>query len=390
MFKKITCIFLVFVLAFACLGAGAGAAQAKELKFDSDGEFVIMHLCDCQDKYPASKAMLTFINEALEKYQPDLVILGGDNTVGPKETKAQAVEELVKPFVDHEVYFTLVFGNHDHEQGVSEDELLTLYQQYGGEYCLAYDEIPALHGTATHSLPVYASTGDKVAFNLYMFDSGSYVYDESGKELGYDCVTADQIDWYKQTSARLETENGAKVPAMSFQHIVVGEVYDELFYESPIFIDSIMRQFNGKTYSFLPRLGNIKSGYLYEFPCPGYYNLGQFDSFVERGDMLAVFSGHDHMNTYVVEREGVDIVNTPGATFNSYGTDGVRGCRIITLNETNLWEYETEVVTVAEMATQKDSEIPSQGEISNIMGYIVMLGNPILSAIVTLLGLFAR
>ncbi len=390
MFKRLISVFLVLVLAATCLSVGAYAADTATLRFGDDGKFVIMHICDCQDKYPASTTMLTFINETLEKYQPDLVILGGDNTVGPKETKAQAIEELVKPFVDHQVYFTLVFGNHDHEQGMLEGELLTLYQQYGGQYCLAYDEVPELHGTATHSLPIYASNSDKVAFNLYMFDSGSYVYDQNNENIGYDCVNEDQIEWYKNNSASLAQANGGKVPSMSFQHIIVGEIYDELFYESPVYIDSIMRQFNGKTYSFLPRLGNIKTGYIYEFPCPGFYNLGQFDAFVERGDMLATFSGHDHTNSFTVERQGIDIVNTPGATFNSYGNLATRGCRIITLNESNLWEYESEVVTTAQMASVDGSDIPDDGEVSAFSGYFVMLINPMLSVIVKIIGLIAR
>ena len=116
--KQVITLILVCVMLVASVIPASAAEKTKKLQFDKDGEFKVLHLCDCQDGFPAQERMFTYINYMLENYKPDLVVLGGDNTVGEEETKEQAIEELVAPFVEHETYFTLVFGNHDHQQGV--------------------------------------------------------------------------------------------------------------------------------------------------------------------------------------------------------------------------------------------------------------------------------
>ena len=332
-------------------------AQETPLQFDENGEFKILHLTDCQDGYPASETMMAYIRFVLAEYDPDLVVLGGDNTVGPAETKAQAIEELVAPFVESETYFTLVFGNHDGEQGVDRPELFALYQQYGGEYCLAYDAVPELFGVGTHNLPVLSSDGTKIAFNVWMFDSNTYAEDENGD--GYDCVHEDQIEWYKQTAAALAEENdGEVVPAMSFQHIIVGEIYEALFtpYPSALAVPEITRTFYGVSYGFTPQYDRITSGHIAEFPCSGYFNYGQFDAFLEVGDMIATFSGHDHTNTFTVPYKGIDIVNTPAPTYHSYANDFSRGARLITVHEEDAWNYDSELLFVFDAILDGDDE----------------------------------
>lgn len=384
MFKKVLAVILTALMVFG-VASSALAAGDERLRFGDDGKFVIMNICDMQDGYPANEAMVQFINEAIDLYAPDLVVLGGDNTVGGADTKAAAIEEICNIFVGKKTKFTLVFGNHDDEQGVSREALLAYYQLYGGEYCLAYDAVPALTGVGTHNLPVYASGSDEVKFNLWMFDSNSYTYDENGEELGYDAVHEDQVDWYRNLSKQYAQNNGGEpVPAMAFQHIIVQEIYDALFIKSPEAI--AIRKYDGAYYSTLPLAHNIDSGVLLEWPCCGYYNYGQFDAFLECGDVLATFSGHDHVNSFSVNYKGIDIVNTPGATFYSYGKDAVRGCRVITIDESNTTKYDSEVVTISEMSLKAGSELEDKG-ISKASGVFGVFLGKLLDFIVTALRL---
>lgn len=338
--KRILAALLAICLVFSTgvIAFAEGETVAPVLKFDENGEFKILHLCDCQDGYPADERMFEYINYVLEVYDPDIVVLGGDNTVGEGETKQLAIDELCKPFVESETYFTMVFGNHDYQQGYTNDELFEMYQKAGGDYFLAYDAVPELHGTATHNLPVYSNDGSKVKFNLWMFDSGSYV------DGGYDCVRKDQIDWYLETSNKLKAEAGALVPSMAFQHIIVGDVYDALFVESPISLGVLTANYNGKYYTYLPKLHNF-SRFLVEPPCPGVDNEGQLEAMAKQGDVLAIFSGHDHVNDFETEYMGVDIVNTPSPTYNSYSSIVNKGARLITINEESPYTYTSEVIT---------------------------------------------
>ncbi len=389
--KRILSIALALAMIFG-ICATAGAADSGVLRFDENGEFKIMHICDCQDDYPANPEMLIFLDAVVKEYKPDLVVLGGDNTVGPenmtKEDKEAAINELVSVFVKNETYFTLVFGNHDHQQGFADDELFVMYQKFGGKYCLAYDPHPELTGTATHALPVLGSKSLKTELMLYMFDSNEYVSVNGADE--YDCVNPDQIEWYKTVSKAAEIANGGEVvPALAFQHIIVGEVYDALFHESPFDMGELSRSFNGKIYSFLPRTENIQEGFLFEFPCPGYYNHGQFDAMVERGDVMGVFSGHDHTNDFVTELDGIKIVNTGGATHGGYSTDFNRGVRMITVNENNPGTFETEMVTTRQLAIDNADYAAAVG-INKFVAIITIAFGEFLKTMGSFTGIFSR
>ena len=349
--KTIISITLACLMLIGSVIPAFAAEAPAKLQFGSDGEFSILHICDCQDGYPAHKEMFTYINYMLDVYKPDLVVLGGDNTVGPKETKLEAIKEIVAPYVEHETYFTLVFGNHDHEQGVEKDELLKMYQEAGGKYCLAYDAVPELTGTATHNLPVYSSDGEKVKFNLWMFDSNTYAEDENGNRLGYDSVRTDQIEWYSETYADLKEEAGETVYSIAFQHMIPPDVYEAMFPSVKYALDPITETYNGGNhYPVIFPNTSAFTGHIYEPPSPGVVNYGQVDKMAENGDVLGVLVGHDHVNSYETEYKGVKLINTPGVSFNAYGKEIVRGSRLITIKEDSPNTFESEVITVNELA----------------------------------------
>lgn len=376
--KKVLSIVLAIAMLLTCsVMAFAADSDLPILRFDENGEFRILHLTDCQDEYPAHSEMLQFIEHSIKKYEPDLVVLGGDNTVDGDGEQEQAIAEIVKIFVENETYFTLVFGNHDREYGPVEEQithnaiLLGYYQKYGKQYCLAYDQVPSLSGVATHNLPIMSSENPlKVAYNLYMFDSGTGGYTDENGNGGYECVYPDQIEWFKTTNKMYTALNGGKViPSMAFQHIIVGEIMDVFYKEkSEVAISFASKFCNGKEYDLtFADFSAIKDGMLTEPPCPGVTNFGQFDALVEQGT-VAVFSGHDHVNTFTVELNGVDIVNTPGCTFNSYGQDYNRGGRLITLHEGKT-EYDSEVLLLAQEAM--DSDIIALNFFNKVFGVLI-------------------
>ena len=85
-------------------------------------------------------------------------------------------------------------------------------------------------------------------------------------------------------------------------------------------------------------------GVLKEPPCCGAINHGQFDAIVERGDCLAVFSGHDHTNAFGVKYKGVDIVNSLSTRYQDDCFSTQYGYRIIDVDENNTSVYTSKVV----------------------------------------------
>ena len=352
--KKALALVLAVVMLFTC-SVMASAEDSPILRFDENGDFTILHITDCQDVYPANKIMVQFINHVIDKYDPDLVVLGGDNCVDDTGNVEKAIAEIAEIFVAKETYFTLVFGNHDREGGRGEnDVLLGYYKKAGGKYCLAYDAVPSMSGVGTHNLPIFSSKSAlKVAYNLYMFDSGTSGHKDANGNDGYECVWEDQVKWFETVNSAYTLANGGKViPSMAFQHIIVGEIMDALYKEKSEVALSLDSKFvNGKEYdTTMVDFSAIKDGFLLEAPCPGVEDSRQFEAMVEQG-VVATFSGHDHINTFTVNYQGVDIVNTPGCTFHSYGHDYNRGGRVITLHEGEK-AYDSEVLLLAEEAME--------------------------------------
>lgn len=349
--KKIIAVVLAMLMLTATFAMTASANVSDYiLKFNEDGKFKIMMFADSQDDENLEETTAQLMREALAAYTPDLVIYMGDNSVAPAEKQADAIAAIVAPVVEAGVPFTVVFGNHDQEQGLPNEDLLKEYQKFPG--CLAYDAVPSLYGCGNHNLPILASNGIGVAFNLWMIDSGTST-EEAG---GYDYVREDQINWYKDTAKALSLLNGGKVvPAMSFQHIIVPEVYDALgMMKIPFGIGEWT--FDGQAYLPIPNFGAY-TGFLFEPPCPSHINGGQFDAWVETGDVMATFYGHDHVNSFTTSYEGIDITTVPTVGCNSYSNDMNRGVGLITLDENDLSTYEYEVLPMYDFALAEGSKI---------------------------------
>ncbi len=352
--KRLFCICLTaLLLCGCCIPALAADTQeaVRTLSFNKDGKFTILVATDVHEKYPMTKAQSVFLREAVGAVQPDIVVLDGDNMVC---TGTEIYDQLLEPFVSAGVPFTFVFGNHDREcSDLTREEQMAQYSRAGGELCLAYDAVPEMSGCGTHNLPVLSSDGSRVAFNLWLFDSGDYV---EGK--GYDRVHADQIEWYRENSIRLERENGGKVPSMAFQHIIVKQIFDAVYKpaQNP---EKAFRTFEDGT-AFSDRINRkAYDGYLRETPCPSVMDDGQWAAFAERGDVLGCVTGHDHVNNFVARYDGVDLIQTSSAGHRAYGDLLARGVRVITIDENDPWTYETHTVYESDLAMRLQSKIPS-------------------------------
>ena len=88
----------------------------------------------------------------------------------------------------------------------------------------------------------------------------------------------------------------------------------------------------------------VNYGTIREYPCPGYENYGQFDAMVEKGDVLAMFTGHDHTNAFGVEHKGIDIVNSLSTRYIGLFHSTQCGYRVIEVDEKDTSVYETRVV----------------------------------------------
>ena len=342
--KKLISVIMAILMVFAC---GVTAfADAEPLRFGDDGRFRIMHVTDTHLEDYNIDDSVWLIGVACDKEQPDLAVITGDNVQNDDDaeiTKAY-ITKLMSVFEERSIPVAVTFGNHDSEEGaMSREELMAFYNTFS--VSRSVDDGEALSGCGTYNLPILTSDGERVGFNVWVFDSNDY--DEDGY---YSCVQADQVEWYKATSDALKAENGGEVVySLVFQHIIVAEVYDALkkVDNAGLFVFEHVRE--GGYYMFDP--ANTNYGTLNETPCPGKKNAGQFDAMVEKGDVLAMFTGHDHTNAFGVRYKGIDITNSLSTRYNGDAFSSQYGYRMLIVDENNPSEYETRVVHWYDMIT---------------------------------------
>ena len=100
-----------------------------KLKFNENGKFKILLFGDLHEQYdyaesPNFKDMQKLMNASLDRYSPDLCVLLGDvcSTHGcdeePEKFKAMATA-VCKPMFDRNIPVAVIFGNHEHDPGLS-------------------------------------------------------------------------------------------------------------------------------------------------------------------------------------------------------------------------------------------------------------------------------
>ena len=79
--KRLLAMALSLIMVFTCFAdLSASAAEKEPLEFGSDGKFKILVFADTQDQYPVHAGLINRMKLALEREEPDLVVLTGDQT----------------------------------------------------------------------------------------------------------------------------------------------------------------------------------------------------------------------------------------------------------------------------------------------------------------------
>ncbi|MBQ5591689.1 MAG: metallophosphoesterase [Clostridia bacterium] len=316
---------------------GFAADGEKALQFGSDGKFSIMHITDTHLEDYNVDDSVWLIAKACDKEKPDLVVVTGDNVLNcddASKTKGY-IDKLMSVFEQRGIPTAITFGNHDSEVGaMSREALMAYYNTYSCS--VSVDDGEALSGCGTYNLPIMSSDGSKVKFNVWMFDSNDY--DDEGH---YGYVKADQVEWYKAKSDELTAANGGEVVhSIAFQHIIVADVYEALKKTDRKRLYSYSHMYNkDEYYMFDP--DRVNHGTLTETPCSGYYNDGQFSAMVEKGDVLGIFTGHDHSNAFGVEYKGIEIGNTVSSRYNRDMFSSQYGYRMFEIDENDTSKYTT-------------------------------------------------
>lgn len=326
----------------------------EKLTFNKNGRFKIMQVADVQECATVNPDTIKLLTLALEKEKPDLVVFTGDQIYGihpsfyNKNRKSQAVrvlKEIIAPVENAGIPFAVTYGNHDSQVGLTNAEQADIYA------VSPFNISGTPHSDTdrgTFRLPLY--NDESHVFDIYLFDSNGQA--PTGEYLP---VSEEQIEWFKKERESAK-EDGNYVNALAFQHIPVPEFYDVLKrvkFGTKGAVEAFRRH-KGEWY-VLPENILKTGGFMGESPATPDRNSGQLEALREKGNVLGLLVGHDHINSFVAEKDGIKLIYTQGAGFNVYGPGRQRGVRIVELDANNLNTFNTYTVTFGSLTEDKIS-----------------------------------
>lgn len=307
-------------------------------KVDENGniksdDFVIVSTTDFHfdvDHDINTKAVRNFVNH-IKEVRPDLVVLTGDNILS-KYQQIDAIQ-FAQMMEEIGIYWTAVFGNHEtrEDRGFYKWLLFKSFCDY--DHCLCKFGPDDMFGYGNFTVNILGE-GGKLLKTLFHFDSGRDILDRDKEKYGlpadfngYDFLKKEQIDFYKNETAKLKKQYGS-ADSFMYMHIPLCE-YSHAFKDDG----------NGR---FVPTGEcEILYGEQYESVGCSSFNSGMFDAILETGSTQAVFAGHDHVNDWAAIYKGVHLVySLPGgyAVYNMGDKTGkpesewVEGVTITTLH----------------------------------------------------------
>ena len=345
------------------------------------------------------------INQVLDAETPDLVILNGDLITGENaflENSTIYVDQIVAPLLERNLSWASTYGNHDSQYNLSRVDILAREKMWPNARTTNMLGSDAA-GVSNYYLPVYSSscaaaddptlTADEVAdacvpaLILWFFDSrGGFKFQQLDAE-GNQVPEATWVDdsvvqWYKETEAALLAKYSAAVPrarcsqgqtklilpSLGFVHIPTYASY-LLQTQAGLGIDAAREPGINDDYPLAPQTEYWCAGNVYDATATCAY-AGQDRAFMEAvaaaaspvsgpvagqlvsaGGMAALFSGHDHGDTWCYKwndeltsaLDGLDGLDGNGLNLcfgqhSGYGGYGswIRGARQVLVNETQL------------------------------------------------------
>lgn len=355
--KKILSVLLSVIMAFSVCTVAFAADANETLSFDANGNFKIMQVNDTQDIDRMNKRTVSFLKAAIEKEQPDLVVIVGDILsdafIGATPERIRnAIRALGSIFNDAKVPFAVTFGNHDHdlEDTLAIADMMEVFKEF--EYCVTGEGCDP----GTYNIPVMSSDGSKIALNVYMMDTNN-----KDEEIGgYAGVNEGQVQWYKQKSDELKKANGGEVvPSLLFQHIPVKEIYQ--FCNRVPLTEANRAAFSMDDYKWYvlneDYLIDKENAFFGEAPCSEKLEkiTGQYEAWLEKGDIIGAYFAHDHLNNFVGRTdEGIILGYNGGTGFHAYGNGDKRSVRIFEINENEAESYTSRSVLYSDVVGTLD------------------------------------
>lgn len=290
---------------------------------ESTPDFKVLMFTDTHldGKNKTSSVTVKYLVENIEREKPDLVIFGGDNVTSALNRKR--ANQFAEIFEKMGIYWAGILGNHegDNKFSVSREEMVDIFSSY--DHCLMKKGLDDVWGCCSYALTIL-NDNYKIRQTFFFMDTGDEMSADDIKKYGLDenetyddGIKESQVQWYKNKNADLETRFG-KFKSTVIVHIPLPQ------------------------YETAAESGKFLYGEKLENICESGFDSGLFDALKAGGTTETVFCGHDHLNTFGVEYEGILLSYLQPSGYGSYTAesrlgykekDWLQGCTVLDIKE---------------------------------------------------------
>ena len=256
--------------------------------------FTDMHL---DGKNETSYKTVERMVDTVQREQPDLVLLGGDNVTSGMNKKR--THQLAEIFEKLGVYWGGVLGNHegDNSWSISREEMVDIFMGY--DHCIMLKGPGIIDGNCNYVINLQNNKGEPVQ-SIFCLDTFDEISEEQKNTLdiiegkSYDGCHENQVRWYAEKAEAMKEAN-PKLKSIMLIHIPL-PAYDKAKEE-----------------------GKVLYGVQNEGFCSTAYENGLFEAILDEGVTGSVFCGHDHINNIGMKYKGIILSYIEMSGYSSYG-----------------------------------------------------------------------
>ena len=317
---------------------------------NSKREFRLLNLTDPQLKIEewssenkTGKIFRKTVETLIDRVSPDLITLSGDLSYADD---FESYKNFADYFDSFKIPWTCCFGNHDNQDG--DEAVRKSIDEYIKHEFFVFEKCDGSLGNS--NFVILVEKNGKNAEGIILMDTHDrvpYKKDDCGKNQAWGYLTPEQLDWYSERISELknmgcnDTTLITHIPINAYLSAAKAAFKNPKEDKSVTLKDSYGTQIWNAGYE-------DSYGVLHE-PISAYpEDEGAFDLICKLGSTKNIVCGHNHVNNWVVNYNGVRFIFGTKTGNGSYWEPEINGGTVLKINENGVKSVNHEYVDVLE------------------------------------------
>ena len=317
----------------------------------SEKDFRLLNLTDPQlkteewnENNQTGKIFRKTVEALVERVSPDLITISGDLSYADD---FESYKNFADYFDSFKIPWTCCFGNHDNQDG--DEPMQKVINEYLKHEYFVFEKCDSSLGNS--NFVILIEKNGKNAEGIILMDTHDRVYykeNDCGINQAWGYLTPEQLSWYEERVSELkktgcnDTTLITHIPINAYLLAAKAAFKKPLPDKSITLADSYGSDIWNEGYE-------DSCGVLHE-PISAYpEDEGAFELICKLGSTKNIICGHNHVNNWVVNYNGVCFIFGTKTGMGSYWEPEINGGTVLSINETGVVSVNHEYVDVSEL-----------------------------------------